>query len=657
MVTGGNKLPKLLVPAGVYPSNVKAAVENGADAIYVGVTRLNQSERLKSHLGYRGEISCFTVDRIREILAYCAANSVELQVALNNQYADRQREEAMLTLQELVGAGVSSVVIADPVFMKWISENYPGVRISASVVGGTTNRLTAKYYQSLGATKVTLENCLPFPALKKLRAATDLALGVFVYGVTCLACHGTCQLSAYLTGVTCVAPCNRKVSLEVNDGTLSGRYLRSRDLDLLSALPRLAELGIDEVKIEGRMRPPRFVAATTAAARHVLDAIKDGRDPALPPRLSRRLRRLPFFGTTTGYHGSAAPEKESIAVEGGSLLNKVLEYTLVPSPRLTSYLVRRRLLGPMGKPWLVPAASPGAGQGDEPRRQTLPRPQIIVETALIAPVIPAGADRISIGEKHCARRLLHNAGALPHWLAKIRQTGAAPWLTLPARVTEDVLDDVVELALSVRDRIGGATCHDYGLAARLAGEMPVTVVAPLLAASGVDFLVSSTGATAARPLRTPLLHYLRNGFPKCDVEIQVFGHIPLMDEIYCLTRKLGPCPGCANGWWKVTRDDIELRLDGNAVYSGRAISAHEMRERLRQLPFTAFVVEAIGQPPPRVEAVIRFYRGEAEWPGLPLASLCNAPYFWDPDDPVHRQFPWNRYLPDPWSFISTSANI
>jgi len=645
------KGPKLLSPAGVHLATAYAAVDSGADCVYVGVGVEQLADRLRSDLGYRGGISCYGLYEIGKILEYCNSHNVELHIALNNLYTDRQRDEARRLLEQLAQIGIDTVIVADPAYMKWISQTYPEMKIHASVVAGCVNRLGAKYYEGLGATSITLENSLGREALAALREQTDLGLGVFVYGITCLCFHGVCQLSPYITGVSCVAPCNKKITIDTADGPKTGRFLRARDLDLLDDIPDFAEMGLDLLKIEGRMRSTRYVATATAAARHILDSWKEGRDTALPRKLRRKLRTLPFFGTSRGYFASGAPEKRSVAGEGGSLFNKVLEYGAVRNPKLTLYLMKRRLLGPAGESWSDSRATnaelreryeQAARSKNRPDRQ-----EIIVETSLLRPLYPKKADRISVGEKHCALRFLHNAPKLKEIVSRIREQGAVPCITTPNRIPEDLIDRVVDSVMAVADCVDAASCYDLGLAARLSGLLEVTLLANYFGPEGAEFLAGSVRASRLRSFSGSIARCLRQGFSRAPQEIHVFGQIPLVGGIYCHARGRDECPGCGpEGTRAVRRDGVGFDLVGNTVYSDKIASAHLVRDLIASLPFMGLVIDAHGQSVQRVEQVIDFYRGEAGWPDISDSILCNGMYLSDLDDRTSRPVPWHEYIPD-----------
>jgi collagenase-like PrtC family protease len=645
----GRKAPELVIPAGITTASIRAAVDHGADAVYVGVRRERRADRLRNDLGFRGEIACFTPEQLAPMVELCRAHRVELMVALNNLYTESQREQALATAGEMERLGVRTLIVADPAFMAALARELPGMKLHVSLVGSTGNRLTAELYRRMGACRVVLENHLPLEDVAQIRRRAGIEVEIFLFGITCLSFHRFCLLSAYAHGVTCVTPCNRSAEISGLDAP-RGRVLRPRDLDLLALIPQFADAGVDALKVEGRMRSPFFVAAITEAARHVLDAWREGRDTAVPERMGRRVSRLPFFGTTRGYFGPHPPEQGSLAFEGGSAWNKAVE--MAHNPRLAAYLARRTLLGAGKLPPLpieCDPAMPSRAQGTTgPAAAAAPsaRPKIVLETGILSPMVVKAADRIYVGEKHCALRFVEHAGRLPGLLDRIRESGREAGLTIPGPIPEGLVDSVLAVVRSLRDRVAAANCYDYGMAAQLGGEMEVTVTTLVNGTGDARELVSRLGVRSLRPLYLPLRRYAAGGFPEVPIEMLVFGHMVVSPGVFCLTRAFSTCPESGCGWFPVRHKLMDLAIDGNTLYSARACSAHLLRDHLQALPLAALVVDGMHQTAERVEAVIRFWRGEGEWPEVPESELCNAMYAGDLGEWTYQPIPWQDYRRD-----------
>jgi len=648
-MTIDRKAPQLVCPAGCDLDSVYAAVDAGADAVYVGIKHRKLPDRLVNELSCRGEISCYAPWELEKAFGYCKSHGVELMVALNAQFNQRLREEALRTVEQIHNLGIRTIIASDIAFINRVGADYPDIDIHISILGGTANRLTASLFKEMGAKRVILENHLSMTDLRELRRNTDVELEVFLYGLTCLAFHGSCHISAYDKGVPCLALCNERVTVFTSEGERHGHYLRARDLDLLGLIPELADLGIDAFKIEGRMRSPRYVAVITAAARHLLDCWKRGDASVLPPGLARKVGTLPFFGTTRGYLQPGIPEEISIAVEGGSKLNKLLEMSC--NRKLAAYLVKRKFRGNRtarssregGDVTVRPnrgRSGPGWRNGRECSQE------IVVETSLANPVIPSGADRVFIGEKHCAQRFLSNASRLPELIEVTRESGAVPCITIPGRLAESHVDSVLDVVMSLGEQIHGVNCFDFGLARKLSSSFDVTLTilpGDPTTASAVSQL---TGAARLRSAGLPLRDYLENGFPDVPLELQVFGHLPVSGGVFCLTRLFRECqPGKAL-WWRIKHESSDLRLCGNTLYSEKLVSAHLIRDHLCYLPIGGLVLEAVHQDVDLLERVIRFYRTGTGWPDIDESTLCNGIYVSAPEDRDSVPMPWKSYLPD-----------
>lgn len=631
--------PELVCPAGLRLESVYAAVDNGADAVYVGVKNRRMKDRMLNELSVRGEIACYTPEELETAYAYCSKHGVRLKVVLNKLFTESQREEACETSCRLQELGIGTIVASDLQFIDWVHQELPEMTIHASVIGGTANRHTARLYQKAGASRVVLENNLSWSDLRALRESVSVELEVFTFGLTCLTMHGFCALSPYLVGKACTAPCTDPVKLLSEKSPEKGCFLRSRDLNQLAHLPALADLGIDAFKLEGRMRSTRYVKIATAAARYVIDAWREGKDPTLPRKLSRAVDTLAFFGSTDGWLGEGVPEARSVCSDRGSIANKLRD--MVRTPGFAACLLQNKFSRSPPAVAELPAPVARLPEGLE----FPPRPELVVETSLFDPVIPAGADVIAVGERHCAPRFLNNVDKLPEVFRQIEQTGARPALLVPGRVPEGQVDPLVELVLSLKDTVCRVTCSDLGVAARLSSEVDVVFCSNVAGKQDAEAMARHSGAFRVRPLCFPLPRYASGGLPKIPLEIQVFGHAILSGGIYCLTRWLGQCQeGCGSGV-TMSHPGMDMFIDGNTVYSSKVSSAHDLREYLTALPFGGLVFNAVGLDKATMEQVLRFWRHGGVFPTVAEISVCNGMYFNDLHQQRGTPVPWQTYFP------------
>lgn len=672
------KVPQLVCPAGMGLDRVYAAVDNGADAVYLGMKLGPAPDRMVSETSARGEIACFLPRDVEKAFLYCTTHNVQLIVALNNLLSSRNFEIACRHVEYLYEIGIRAIIAADVGFMKWVRHEYPDMRVHVSILGGTANRHSADLYRDLGASRVILENNLTPRDLSLLRAATPLELEVFLYGLTCLSFHSFCFLSACTHGTTCQAECTRKVEWNLGRGNrLKGAWLRARDLDLLKFIPTLAKIGIDAVKVEGRMRSRRYVATITAAARHILDNVRDGRgDEPLPPRLARKLASLPLFGTTAGYFHGPHPERSAICSDTGNVRNRIFD--MLGNARFAAYLVRSRwqsrrlphhegLAGAhtacerryetgykesqrktIGHSQLEPSTTnhPTSPLGfQRASRPSTPR-RVIAVTPLSMPLIPQGADAVFVGEKHCALRFLDRAHELPGLLERIRDTGALPGIVVPGRLPESLFEQVLDKVMELKGTAVGAECYDPGMAKVLAPHFEVTIASAIHGNQSAQALLQAVGAKRLRLLHYPLVRYCREGFPSVDLDVQVFGHLTVSGGVYCLTRRHKECPARTAAPARITHPHTELLVWGNTLYSARVATAHLARSRLLDLPLAGLIIETFNQPLDLVESVIQFWKEKGDWPDTGSIPLSNGIYISDLQAPPDQRVPWDAYFPD-----------
>ena len=184
-VNPGRKIPLLKSPAGGTLSAVRAAVDYGADEVYVGV-RLGPPQRYATPftptLGLRPQAYCYTVEKVGRALEYCTRHDVKMHLALNNNFTTGMYELAQQAADEMYRIGVRAFIVSDTRFVSWLKETYTDVSLCLSIMGGTTNHLTADYYRKLGVERTTLETCFTIEEIAELVRNCPTDLEVFVHG-------------------------------------------------------------------------------------------------------------------------------------------------------------------------------------------------------------------------------------------------------------------------------------------------------------------------------------------------------------------------------------------------------------------------------------------------------------------------------------------
>ena len=273
------KKPELLAPAGTM-EKLKMALLYGADAAYLG----GKAFGLRAFGGNFGE------EELKEAVDF--AHSLHKRIYVTVNIFPHNRDIAALPkyLTYLDKIGVDALLISDLGLFMMCREWIPNMELHISTQANNTNWRTVQAWQALGASRVVLARELSFSEIKEIRKRVSVALEMFVHGAMCISYSGRCLLSSYLTGRdanhgACAQICRWKFHL-LEDKTpgeyfpiaedARGTYiLNSRDLCLLSHIPELCSLGIDSLKIEGRMKSVHYVASVVKVYREAIDACFD----------------------------------------------------------------------------------------------------------------------------------------------------------------------------------------------------------------------------------------------------------------------------------------------------------------------------------------------------------------------------------------------
>ncbi len=260
--------PEVLAPAGDFDC-VRAAIENGADAIYFGVQKHNARARARN----------FALEELPDLLASLHLRRVRGYVAFNTLLFSNELREAQALLERIIGAGPDALILQDLGIARLAREISPDLPLHASTQTTTTSAEQMEHLKELGFSRVILARELSIPEIRKIRAATDMALEVFVHGALCVAYSGQCMTSEALGGRSanrgaCAQACRLPYEMIVDGAPRDlgdRKYLISpRDLAAYEVVPELLDLVVS-LKIEGRLKTPEYVAATTRTYRKAVD--------------------------------------------------------------------------------------------------------------------------------------------------------------------------------------------------------------------------------------------------------------------------------------------------------------------------------------------------------------------------------------------------
>ena len=274
------KKPELLIPASSLEV-LKTAVIFGADAVYIG----------GEAFGLRAKAKNFSMEEMKEGIAFAHARGVKVYVTANILAHNRDLEGIRAYFRELQEFGEfrpDALIIADPGVFLLAKEICPEIERHISTQANNTNYLTYRFWKEQGAKRVVSARELSLEELRELRAniPEDLEIETFVHGAMCISYSGRCLLSNYFTGRdanqgACTHPCRWKYA--VVEETRPGEYFpvyendrgtflfNSGDLCMIEHIPELLEIGIDSMKIEGRMKTALYVATVARTYRMAVD--------------------------------------------------------------------------------------------------------------------------------------------------------------------------------------------------------------------------------------------------------------------------------------------------------------------------------------------------------------------------------------------------
>ena len=292
--------PELLAPAGDWEC-LRAAVANGADAVFFGLSRFNARMRADN----------FREDELPAITSFLHAHGVKAYVTLNVLIFTDELDDAIAELQALHDAAVDAVIIQDVGLAEISRRMFPDLRVHASTQMTITSPEGVRFAEGLGVKQVVLARELSLRELEKFPPSVPLE--TFVHGALCVAYSGQCLTSEALGRRSanrgeCAQACRMPYELVV-DGALRDlgdkRYLLSpQDLAAVNEIPALIERGVASFKIEGRLKSPEYVAAVTSVYRKAIDAALEGLFEGASPEDWYRLEMTFSRGLFSGWmHG------------------------------------------------------------------------------------------------------------------------------------------------------------------------------------------------------------------------------------------------------------------------------------------------------------------------------------------------------------------
>ena len=297
-------IPELLAPAGSLDA-VRAALANGADAVYLGAERFNA----------RDDGAQLSMEEVGEATRLAHERGRRIYLTLNTLVKPAELADALELLGDAIDHGIDAAIVQDVGLVRLIQRAYPGFEIHGSTQMTVHDASGAAVMQELGIDRVVLARENTLDDIRAIRAAVPgIGLETFVHGALCISYSGQCYMSGMISERSanrgsCAQSCRKDYHLrDVNTGAEldAGYVISARDLGAGEHLEEIAQAGVGCLKVEGRKKKPEYVAVVTRSYRDWLDRIARG-EPATPTvEQTGPLVQIFSRGFTGGMYGGRA---------------------------------------------------------------------------------------------------------------------------------------------------------------------------------------------------------------------------------------------------------------------------------------------------------------------------------------------------------------
>lgn len=254
---------KIVAPAG-NKERLYAAIKAGAEEIYMGL----------QGFGARRAAENFSIEEFIEALDYAHLRGSRIFLTLNTLMFKEEIEFLYLNLKKLYEHGLDAVIVQDLGLAYYLHQNFPDLELHGSTQLSVANHVEINFLQSIGFTRIVLPRELSFEEIKSIREHCNVELEVFVSGALCICYSGNCYLSSFLGGRSgnrgmCAQPCRKNYQINQKEKSY---FLSPKDQLLREEeIQKLKKIGIDSIKLEGRMKEPNYVFATVQYYRNIID--------------------------------------------------------------------------------------------------------------------------------------------------------------------------------------------------------------------------------------------------------------------------------------------------------------------------------------------------------------------------------------------------
>ena len=330
---------ELLSPVGDFEC-LKAAVQNGADAVYFGAGSFSA----------RAFATNFDDDALKEAITYAKVRGVKTNLTLNTLIKNDEMNDAIKLAEKAYNYGIDARIVQDLGLARYLIKNFPGLAVHASTQMSVHNLEGVLELQKLGFSRVVLSRELSLQEIEHICKNSDVEIEVFTHGALCISYSGQCLFSSMVGGRSgnrgkCAQPCRLPYELLSCSSTVSnpkgapvstssvnfasanlnsassesltsldkGYLLSPRDLCGLDYLPELVDAGVTCLKIEGRMKTPEYVATVTRIYRKYLDLAQDNKSKyKINPQDKTELLQVFNRGGFSSGHLESTPNKNLI---------------------------------------------------------------------------------------------------------------------------------------------------------------------------------------------------------------------------------------------------------------------------------------------------------------------------------------------------------
>jgi len=253
---------ELLAPAGSMEA-LRAAVQNGANAVYLGSGSFNARQGAKN----------FTFQMLTEAVKYCHVRGVQVHLTLNTLVSDRETKDVCALIREAAVSGVDAFIVQDLGVAQLCRQIAPEIPIHGSTQMSVYSLPGVLFCAAMGMSRVVLSRELGREEIRYICQNSPIEIEVFGHGALCMCYSGQCYLSAAIGGRSgnrgrCAQPCRQSYGY----GRWENKYpLSLKDNCLVGYVKELEQMGVASLKLEGRMKRPEYVAAVTAVYRSAID--------------------------------------------------------------------------------------------------------------------------------------------------------------------------------------------------------------------------------------------------------------------------------------------------------------------------------------------------------------------------------------------------